>query len=323
MTAADGRRFVLRRLGSVESNASLAFKLDLRRFLRRQGWPVALPRAAPGWHGTDATRPGATPAHRRAADAEGSEYAGTVVRLDAARLLLLPAPAGRPPRGQRARRLERLGAVLAHLHQSMAAWDGAIRRAGVPRLMELDILAVRAGFTAFRPIVDALARQRPEAARRFQEERTASLRDLARGGYYALPLVPVHGSLRTAVTYYRAGHLTGLGGLETAHVDTRLAEIARTAVLECAAPDGTVQPADWTALLHGVTTVAPLTPAERPLLLPVLRAALLFAVAARLAAWQRGRADALDAGLALMRGLTSLADRDAHAALAAIPGRTP
>ncbi len=262
-------RYALRRYAGHRRIESIAFEHALLWHVEQKGWPVAM--ALPSRSGS------------------------MVVERDGNHFSLFPFLEGRRAPYDSLRHVQRKGAALAVLHADMADWDGPIRRDGVGRVMELDILAQSAGAESFTALLDRYAAVDAAGAAAWRTARAANLRTLVDLDFYPLPLVPVHGDFHTDNMLWRGQELTGLLDFDWAHVDARVADIARSIWLDCAEGPAyeALSPQAVARFIHGYTTLATLTAAEQALILPLVEAGLYWHAAYRLAEWTAGREEAL------------------------------
>ena len=256
---------VLRRYHPAHRPEATPYEHAALAHLAALDWPVAAPIAAAGGE--------------------------TAVETPAGRWSLFPFLEGSPaPASPRA--LGRKGAVLALLHADLAAWPGgAAQRPTFARVSELDVYLESRGETT----VAAVARRLdPSHGRALARIRERNLRDLARGGYGALPDTVIYSECLGANVLFEGNDVSGLLDFDFVHRDARVADIGRSLVVDCGIDTGRV--AAW---LRGYAAHASpaLSPAEVDLLPAMMVANALWNAVLPLALAGRYR-DAHHEGLA-------------------------
>ncbi len=263
-TAAE--TFVLRRYHERRSAAAIQYEHDVLRHLVGRGWPVAPPIPA----------------------GEGSS---TIVGSGGRHYSLFPLLPGRPsPQNPRYARLR--GRLLARLHQDMAAWDAPGQRDGFGRVWELDVyVAAQCRFASFNELLFSFGQTYTELARAIRAQKHTMLRELSTLGYGELPAVLGHYDFHEDNILFQRGELSGLLDFDFVHLDARVADIAESIALGCLAPPA-YNEIDITAMrafVAGYTEHTPLSDAEVQLIVPLLRAAIVWMVQWRLSQWAEGQ----------------------------------
>lgn len=254
--------YVLRRYNRRHDPAGTAYEHAVLAHLAGRGWPVAPPYAS----------------------TDGS----TVVEVEGLRFALFPFLPGRPAPAGDLRALRLKGMLLAHLHRELAAWPTPGQRPGFARVSDLDRYLAPDRFATLDALLDHVAGVDPPLADAVRMERTTNLSELKRVGFDDLPDMPVHFEFYGANLHFEDGTLSAVLDWDFVHLDARLTDIGRSLVIDCAAADGGIDPAALTAFLSGYAAESPLTEAEVRLLVPVIRANLMWLVALPLSMWAAG-----------------------------------
>jgi homoserine kinase type II len=260
---ASGNTYALRRYRIQRSPAAIEFEHAVLRHVEARGWPVAAPLPAPD---------GAT-----VVDVGGRAY--SLFRF-------LP---GRP--AARTARYTRLkGSLLARLHTDLASFDAPGQREGLGRAWELDLyLTAHCQYHSLNDLLADFARQHPEMARAIKSQKYAVLRELSLLGFGEQPTVLCHFDFFHDNLLFQRGSLSGLLDFDQVHLDTRVADIATSIMLDCLSPPAYNELSAPLAaeFVTGYVEQSPLSEAEVQLIVPLVRAAILGIIVWRLAAWAR------------------------------------
>jgi homoserine kinase type II len=259
---ANGRLYVLRRYNSRHDPAGTAYEHDILAYIAAQGWPVAAPCAA----------------------ADGS----SVVEEGGHRYALFPYLPGRPVPSGDAHSLRTKGRHLARLHRDLASWPAPGQRRGFARVSDLDRYLAPDRFTTLDALLDFVARNDPPLADAVRRERADNLDELHAFGFDQLPDTPVHFEFYGANLLFENGALSGVLDWDFVHLDARVADIGRSVAIDCAARRGGIDSDALTAFLGGYLAGSPLTTAEVPFVVPLIRANLLWLTALPLSLWAAG-----------------------------------
>ncbi len=173
------------------------------------------------------------------------------------------------------------GRLLGRLHRDLAAADPGEQRPGLGKVWELDLVTGAAGAGTFNQLVTALGEEYPELAAAVRRERYRNLRELARLGYPELPEQPVHGDFSAKNLLWANGELSGLVDWEFSRRDAALCDLAPLLM-----PFEPLEPQFARALFEGYAAVRPVSNQEFGLLPALVRASLLWWVAAELVRWR-------------------------------------
>lgn len=202
----NGEPLVLRRYNPRHADRAIPYEHELLRFLAERSWPVAAPLPTPA--------------------------GDTVVQTADGRWALFPFLIGSPPPHEPLYQ-QRKGAVLALLHEDMAEWDSPGQRPTFGRVTDLDVQVRADGFDSFAALIAWFAeadRTRAEALIRYRE---ANLDALAQLGYDAQPDVVIYNECLQNNVLFEAGDVTALLDFDLAHEDARVADIARSLLVDC------------------------------------------------------------------------------------------
>ena len=197
---------VLRRYHPRRASESLPYEHELLRFLADQSWPVAAPIAA----------------------AAGE----TVVENDRGRWALFPFMRGAPPPNTELS-LQRKGSVLALLHADLAEWPSPGQRPTFGRVTDLDSAVAPEGFRSFEDFLAWYADDDPERAAVLARTWQRNSADLEARGYAAQPDGAVYYECFGANVLFVDDTVTALLDFDMAHEDARVADIARSLVVDC------------------------------------------------------------------------------------------
>ena len=263
----DTGTFVLRRYHQRRSAPAIQYEHGVLRHLAGQGWPVAPPLAA----GAD-----------------------TIVEAGGRRYSLFPLLPGRTAPYTSARYSRLKGRLLARLHEDLATWEPPGQRDGFGRMWELDVyVAAQSKFATFNELLMVFGRTHMELARAIRSQKYAMLRELSTLGYGELPVALGHYDFHGDNLLFQHGELTGLLDFDFVHLDARVADIAESISLGCLAPPtyNEIDPAAARSFVAGYTEHTPLSDGELQLIVPLVRAAIVWLTAWRLAQWAQGERD--------------------------------
>lgn len=269
-------RVVLRRYRDERSVSAIDFEHRLLRLARERGWPVPEPLRLPG-------RP------------------ETIAEAAGARFSLFPFLAGEPVRTASLGQRRVAGRLLARLHRDLRDFDAPGQRDGFGRAWELDLPAQAAGHESFNALLDRFGSEYPELAAGLRREKYRNLRELARLGYGDFPIAPAHGSFSGANLLFDGPELSGVLDFDRCRLDTPVYDIAASLVAECTGPPGpdAVGIEAARSFIEGYAEHRPLAEEEARLVVPLLRAAILWFCLSQLLEWaQAGE----------QRPVTSIAD---------------
>ena len=201
-----GVPLVLRRYNPRHATGAIPYEHALLRFLADRSWPVAAPLATPA--------------------------GDTLVETESGRWALFPFLEGAPP-PQEPLYQQRKGAVLALLHADMAEWDSPGQRPTFGRVTDLDVQVRADGFEALAALIDWYAEAEPGRAAALAGFRERNMHEVARLGYDRLPDVVVYNECLADNVLFEQDDVTALLDFDLAHEDARVADIARSLVVDC------------------------------------------------------------------------------------------
>lgn len=204
--APSGEPLVLRRYNARHADRAIPYEHELLRFLAERSWPVAAPMAT----------------------ADGD----TLVRTTDGRWSLFPFLVGAPPPHEPLYQ-QRKGAVLALLHEDMAEWDSPGQRPTFGRVTDLDVQVRTDGFDSFAALVAWFGETDPAGAQSLLEHRERNLAALAHLGYDAQPDVVIYNECLENNVLFHEGDVTALLDFDLAHEDARVADMARSLLVDC------------------------------------------------------------------------------------------
>ena len=259
----EGRVRVLRRYHPRRASESLPYEHELLRFLADRSWPVAAPIAT----------------------AAGE----TVAETDRGRWALFPFMRGEPPPSTELT-LQRKGSVLALLHADLAEWPSPGQRPTFGRVTDLDSAVAPEGFRSFEDFLAWYADEDAERAAVLAQTWQRNAADLAARGYAAQPAGAVYYECFGANVLFVDDTVTALLDFDMAHEDARVADIARSLVVDCRSDSARVR-----AWLAGYAAHARprLDGDEAELIPPLMVASELWNTVVPLAMCARDRSEAL------------------------------
>ena len=213
----DGPR-VLRRYHHRRATASLPYEHDLLRFLADRKWPVPAPIAT----------------------SEGQ----TVVETDEGRWALFPFMRGAPPERSELF-LQRTGSLLALLHTDLDEWQSPGQRPTFGRVTDLDAAVAPEGFRSFEDFLAWYADEDPERAAALAGTWQRNVADLEAHRYGEQPDRVIYYECFGANVLFVEDTVTGLLDFDMAHEDARVADIARSLVIDCGSDNQKVR--SWLA----------------------------------------------------------------------------
>lgn len=203
-TAAGPR--VLRRYHRRRATASLPYEHDLLRFLADRKWPVPAPIA--------------------------TEEGDTVVETAQGRWALFPFMRGAPLEDSELA-LQRKGSLLALLHTDLAEWPSRGQRPTFGRVTDLDAAVAPEGFRSFEDFLAWYADEDSERAAVLAGTRQRNAADLDACRYAEQPDTVVYYECFGANVLFVEDTVTALLDFDMAHEDARVADIARSLVVDC------------------------------------------------------------------------------------------
>ncbi len=201
-----GEPRVLRRYRPRQAQESIPYEHDLLRFLADRDWPVAPP--IPSVDGR------------------------TLVDTEHGRWSLFPFLEGAPPPRETIFQ-QRKGVVLALLHEDMTHWPAPGQRPAWGRVTDLDVHLRRQGFDSVDALLHWYADQDLDRARALAGFRARNVDELRRLGYDAEPDVVVYNECLGNNVLFEQNDVTGLLDFDFAHADARVADMARSLVIDC------------------------------------------------------------------------------------------
>jgi homoserine kinase type II len=209
---------VLRRYHARRATESLPYEHELLRFLADRKWPVAAPVAT--------------------GDGE------TVVETDEGRWALFPFMRGAPAESSELA-LQRKGSVLALLHADLGEWPSRGQRPTFGRVTDLDTAVAPEGFRSFEDFLVWYADADAERAAALAATRQRNAADLDERGYGDQPDTVIYYECFGANVLFVEDTVTALLDFDMAHEDARVADIARSLVLDCGTDNAKVR--SWLA----------------------------------------------------------------------------
>lgn len=198
---------VLRRYNARHTAASLPYEHAVLRFLADKGWPVAAPLPTPG-----------------------GQY---VVETDEGQWSLFPFLFGTPPPRDVPLFLQRKGVLLALVQRDLASWESPGQRPGFGRVTDLDIPLQASGIGDFKALIELLRRTDSTRANALESMRERNRETLERRGYSEQSDWTLwYACLRDNVLF-TDDDVTGLLGFDATHRDARVADAARSIVVDC------------------------------------------------------------------------------------------
>ena len=262
---AGGRIYALRCYNPRHAPAGTAFEHEVLAFIAGGGWPVAPPLPA---------RDGRT-----------------VVDVGARRFALFPfLPGTSAPYGD-AGYLHRKGRLLARLHRDLAAWPASAQRTGFGRVSDLDTYVQADGFATLDELLRWFGREHAALAAGLRAEQEASRDQLAYLGFDALPDALVHFEFHLNNLLFDDARLTGVLDFDFVHLDARVADLGRSVAVDCLDRSGrtVIDPRALNAFMGGYLTAGSLDAAELRLIVPAIRANMLWMTVLPLSLWAAGR----------------------------------
>lgn len=198
---------VLRRYNSRHGAASTPYEHAVLRHLAGLGWPVAAPLPT-----------------------LGAKY---VVETDEGRWSLFPYLFGTPPPRNVPLFLQRKGVLLALVQRDLQSWECPGQREGFGRVTDLDTPLQASGIGDFNALVDMLRQVDATRANALETMRERNRETLERRGYSEQSDWTLwYGCLRDHILF-TDDDVTGLLDFDAAHRDARVADAARSLVVDC------------------------------------------------------------------------------------------
>lgn len=260
---AEPRPRVLRRYHPRRTAESLPYEHDLLRFLADRKWPVPAPIAT-----------------------DGGE---TVVETEDGRWALFPFMRGAPAEGGELL-LQRKGSLLALLHEDLAQWPPRGQRPTFGRVDDLVAAVAPEGFRSFEDFLAWYADEDPERARALAETRQRNAAELDARGYRDQPAAAVYYECFGENVLFVEDTVTALLDFDMAHEDARVADIARSLVVDCGSDNQKMR--SWLAG-YAAHASPPLDAAEVELLAPLMVASELWNTVAPLSMCARHPSEAM------------------------------
>lgn len=260
-------QYALRRYNRHRAPAAIRFEHEVLRHVHGRGWPVAAP--LPSIDGQ------------------------TLVRTHDSWFALFPFLVGRPGPINNLRYLRIKGGLLARLHHDLASWPAPGQREGFARMWDLDAYVPKSDFQTFDDMLRAFGVEQPWIAEMIRAHRRASLEELTNLGYESLPDTIVHSDFHRDNILFQRGRLSAILDFDLVHVDARVADIATSIALDCPEPPTytSIDPEAVQAFVGGYADESPLGELELRLILPLVRAQILWLCAFALSRWTAGDID--------------------------------
>jgi Ser/Thr protein kinase RdoA (MazF antagonist) len=252
---AGGTEYVLRRYNRRHDPAGTAYEHEVLRYLAGRGWPVAAPLPA--------------------------DDGRTVVGWEGERYALFPFLPGEPARYGNRDALRLKGRTLARLHRDLAAWSNGEQRPGWARVWDLDTFVRPDGHESFEALLELFGRTRADLAATLRDDHQANVAELRQLGYEGLPDTPIYFEFHLGNVLFADGAISALLDLDFVHLDSRVTDIGRSLSADCVArpPRNGLDPEAVRAWLGGYLVEEALTEAERRLVVPLIRANMLWLAA--------------------------------------------
>jgi homoserine kinase type II len=246
---ADGR-YVLRRYYQRNAHVDVGYEHAVLAHAARTGWPVAVPLSS--------------------VDGE------TVVHSDGGRYSLFPYLHGTPGQYGNHDLLRVKGRLLARLHQDLASLPSRSQRAGFARINDLDLFVRADGWADLEDLLRWYEEADEAVSSAIRRQCIESREELARLGYRSLPDTVIHFEFVQNSLLFTDGTLTGLLDFDFTHRDARVVDIGRSIALDCRQRASGLNVESVQAFLEGYTQESPLNEMERRLIVPAVRAAMLW-----------------------------------------------
>ncbi|MEZ4501362.1 MAG: phosphotransferase [Dehalococcoidia bacterium] len=198
---------VLRRYRARHAAEATPYEHALLTFLEGRGWPVAAPIAA----------------------LDGD----TIVEVGDRRWSLFPYLPGEPPDPDDTRALLRKGALLALLHTDLQEWDRPGQRPTFSRVDDLDTYVRPDGYPSYGALLEWFETHDPEHASTLERTRQRNAFALEHLEYRAQPAVVTYNECLGNNVLFEGDTVTGLLDFDFAHEDARVADIARSLLVDC------------------------------------------------------------------------------------------
>ena len=287
---AEGVR-VLRRYDASRAPESLPYEHEVLRFLGERDWPVAAPIP---------TREGKT-----------------VVEAETGHWALFPFMRGDPPPDSDLT-LQRKGSVLALLHEDLEEWSSPGQRPGFGRVDDLDTAVRGEGFRSFEDFMAWYADTDSERAEQLAAVRDRNTNALHEGGYHELPNAVGYFECLASNVLFVEDTVTALLDWDMVHEDARVADIARSLVVDCGTQGDKLR--SWLAGYAAHANVR-LDPDEANLIPPLMVACEIWNTVVPLARWSRsgdeGQLESAQASIDVRLPLYEATHRTLHRAASA------
>lgn len=262
----DRRHLALREYRSDRTAGAIAFEHELLNHLYAREWPVA--------------------------PALPTQEGQTMVTLFDRTYALFPWLDGEPVEAPSLSQLHIRGRLLARLHTDLATFQRREQREGFGRAWELDLF-VQPRLHSFNQLLSAFGARFPDLAAGIRREKYRSLRELARLGYGEAPTTVVHGDFGQENLLFRGPRLSGLLDFDFARRDVAAFDLAVALSADCMQPPANdrVDPVRADALLSGYATLRPPTLDDARLIVPLLRAQMLWLAMFWMREWLDGESE--------------------------------
>lgn len=198
---------VLRRYNARHPAESTSYEHSVLRHLEGLGWPVAAPLPTPTM-----------------------QY---VIETDEGRWSLFPFLFGSPPPSRDPLFLQRKGVLLALVQRDLTSWESPAQRPGFGRVTDLDTPLRSSGFEGFDALIDELRRSDATRAEALYALRERNRETLGRRGYGELADWTVWYECLGNNILFTEDNVTGLLDFDFSHRDARVADAARSLVVDC------------------------------------------------------------------------------------------
>ena len=243
-------RYVLRRYYQRNAHVDVGYEHAVLAHAARAGWPVAVPLPS--------------------VDGE------TVVQWNGGRYSLFPYLHGAPGQYGDHDLLREKGRLLARLHQDLASLPSRGQRAGFARINDLDLFVRADGWADLEDLLRWYEEVDGDVSSAVRRQCIESREELARLGYHSLPDTVIHFEFVQNSLLFTDSTLTGLLDFDFTHRDARVVDIGRSIALDCRQRTGGLNVESVRAFLDGYAQESPLSEIEQRLIVPAIRATMLW-----------------------------------------------